>query len=80
MWVLEKTVNILLVLLTPTSQWMAKPSFQTLFFLTLCGVAQLSTHNSSIRTIPGVITCSAPHIVHTDLYPAFVCNVAPCQS
>jgi len=43
--------------------------------LTLRGVAQLSTHHSSIRASPGVITHSTPLIVHADLHSAFICYI-----
>ena len=48
--------------------------------LTLGGVAQLSTHDSSINISPRVITHSAPHIPHADLNSAFIFNVAPSKS
>ena len=48
--------------------------------LTLSGVSQLSTHHSSISTIPGVKTHSTPLIVHADLHSAFIWNVTSCQS
>ena len=42
-------------------------------------VAQLSTHDSSINTSPGVITHSTPLIVYADLHSAFIGNVTSCQ-
>ena len=48
--------------------------------LTLSGISQLSTHNSSIIAIPRVITHSTPLFVHADLHPAFVWNITSCQS
>ena len=47
--------------------------------LTSGRVPKFLTHYSSISTSPGVITHSAPHIVHTDLNSAFICNVTSCQ-
>ena len=48
--------------------------------LTLSRVSKLSTHHSGITTAPGVITHSAPHIVHTDLHSALIGNVTTNQS
>ena len=47
--------------------------------LTFHRVTQLSTHHSGISASPGVITHSAPHIVHTDLHSAFIWNVTTYQ-
>ena len=49
-------------------------------FLTFSRVSKLSTHHSGISTVPGVITHSAPHIVHTDLHSALIGNVTSPQS
>ena len=47
---------------------------------TLTGISQLSTHHSSIRTSPGVITHSTPQVTYTNLHSAFICNVSSCKS
>ena len=52
----------------------------SLKLLTFSGVSQLSTHNSSIAAIPGVITHGAPLFVHADLHSAFIWNVTSHQS
>ena len=48
--------------------------------LTLSRVAKLLTHHSSLTISPGIITHSAPHIVHADLNSAFICNIASGKS
>ena len=48
--------------------------------LTLSRVSKLSTHHGGITTAPGVITHSAPHIVHTDLHSPLIGNVTTNQS
>ena len=50
------------------------------FNLTLSGVSQLLTHDSSIISSPGVNTDCAPLIIHADLHSAFIWNVTSCQS
>ena len=49
-------------------------------YMTFSGVAQLSTHHSSISISPEVITHSTPLIVHADLYSTFIHHITSCQS